>query len=191
MVSLQFRCRLVCWLFSSCNIPWNADALAVHLNIRQLSSLILRFLYEQENPDLDSVSLEDCPWFRGTVRVYSSACTIYYAPSDKSGTRSMFRERIRAVDSWHGGSACRDCVFVNHSPDLEGFLGLLVARVHSFLSISHDKIKYPCALVSWFSTVGSSPCPNTGMWIVEPDFDNMGKRAMSIIHLDSDEQGLP
>jgi hypothetical protein len=76
-------------------------------------------------------------------------------------------------------------VFIDHSPDVDGFSGLLVARVQSFLSISHNKTKYPCALVSWFSTVGTSPCPNTGMWIVEPDFDNMGNRAMSIIHLDT------
>jgi len=97
----------------------------------------------------------------------------------------MFCKWIRAVDSWRGGPARRDCVFVDHSPDLEGFSGLLVARVHLFLSISYDKTKYPCALVSWFLTVGSSPCPYTGMWIVEPDFDNMEKKAMSIIHLDT------
>jgi hypothetical protein len=81
--------------------------LATYLHVPHLPSLIRRFLYEQENPDpdvpLDSVLLEDCPRFRGTVRVYPSACAIYYAPSDKSGTRSMFRERIRAVDSWRGG----------------------------------------------------------------------------------------
>jgi hypothetical protein len=134
------------------NIPRKADTLGIHLKVPHLSSLIRRFLYEQDNPDLDipldSVSLEDCSRFSGTVRVYPSACAIYYAPSDKSGTRGMFRERIRAVDSWRGGPARRDCVFIEHSPDVEGFADLLVARVHSFLSILHDKTKYPCALVS-------------------------------------------
>jgi hypothetical protein len=91
------------------NIPRNADALGTYLNVPHLPMLISRFLYEQENPDLDipldSVSLEDCPRFRGTVRVYPSACATYYAPSDRSGTQGMFRERIHAVDTWRGGPA--------------------------------------------------------------------------------------
>jgi hypothetical protein len=41
----------------------------------------------------------------------------------------------------------------------------------------------------WFSTIGDSPCSQTGMWMVKPDFDNTGNRAMSIIHLDSILQG--
>ena len=40
----------------------------------------------------------------------------------------MFRERISAVDSWGGGPARRDCVFIEHSPDIEGLAGLLVAE---------------------------------------------------------------
>jgi hypothetical protein len=115
----------------------------------------------------------------------------YYAPSDKSETRGMFREHIHAVKSWRGGPACYDCVFINHDPSVEGFQGLLVARVHSFLLLRNKKRKslFPCALVTRFSTVGLSPCSRTGMWMVEPDFDNMGNHAMSSIHLDSILQG--
>lgn len=100
----------------------------------------------------------------------------------------MFRERIRAVGSWRKGPARHDCVFVERDPDLPGFRGLYVARVRAFLSITHNKVKYPCAVVSWFSTVevgDSSPCPDTGMWMVEPDFDQTGNCAMSVIHVDS------
>jgi hypothetical protein len=171
------------------NLPRTAPELGIHLNIPNLRDRISRFLYEQENPDLDipldDVPLAACPQFDGNIRVFPSAVSIYYAPSDKSGIRGMFRERIRAVQSWRKGPARYDCVFVERDPDLPGFRALYVARVHAFLSITHNKVKYPCALVSWFSTIGDSPCPDTGMWMVEPDFDQTGNRAMSIIHIDS------
>ncbi|KAF8800035.1 hypothetical protein BYT27DRAFT_7236140 [Phlegmacium glaucopus] len=171
------------------NLPRTAPELGAYLAIPNLSALISRFLYEQENPDsdipLDDVPLADCPQFKGNIRVFPSAVSIYYAPSDKSGIRGMFRERIRAVDSWRKGPARHDCVFVEHNPDLPGFRGLYLARIRSFFSITHNKVKYPCALVYWFSTVGNSPCPDTGMWMVEPDFDQTGNRAMSVIHIDS------
>ncbi|KAF8801821.1 hypothetical protein BYT27DRAFT_7309117 [Phlegmacium glaucopus] len=171
------------------NLPRTATELGVHLNIPDLSGLVGRFLYEQEHPDLDipldEIPLADLPQFEGNIRVFSSAISIYYAPSDKSGIRGMFRERIRAVESWRNGPARYDCVFVEQDPDLPGFQGLFVARVRAFFSITHNKVKYPCALVSWFSTVGDSPCQDTGMWMVEPDFDQTGNHAMSIIHIDS------
>ena len=113
----------------------------------------------------------------------------YYAPSDKSGLRGMFQERIHAVSSWRRGLARYDCVFVERDPDLPGFRGLYVAHVHSFFSITHNRVKYPCALVSWFSTIGESPCLNTGMWMVKPEFDWTGNHTLSIIHLDSIMRG--
>jgi hypothetical protein len=99
----------------------------------------------------------------------------------------MFWERIRAdsVKSWQGGCPRRDCVFVEHDASIEGFQGLLVACVHSFLQLKGKGFKYPCALVMWFSTVGDSPCSQTGMWLLEPEFDVLGNCAMSIIHIDS------
>jgi len=33
--------------------------------------------------------------------------------------------------------------------------------------------------------MGDSPCSDTGMWKVEPDFDQTGNRVMSVIHIDS------
>jgi hypothetical protein len=101
----------------------------------------------------------------------------YYAPS--------VREHIRAVDLWRKGHGRHDTVFVSGDPDKEGFRGLLVARVQLFMSVVHNKVTYPCALVSWFSTVGDLPCPDTGMWKVAPDFDLTGGRAMSVVHLDT------
>ena len=54
------------------------------------------------------------------------------------------------------------------------FQGLLVAQVQLFLSVTHQRDSYPCVLVEWYSTIGIEPCPNTGMWMVEPDFDVSG-----------------
>jgi hypothetical protein len=144
-----------------------------------------------ENLELDDVPLSDCPVLTNLtkIRVFPSAVAIYYAPSDLSGTRGMFRERIRAVDSWRHGPARRDCVFVQHDPDQPGFRGLYVARVNHFFSVRHNRIQFPCALVSWYSTIGTVPCADTGMWRVQPDFDNLGNHAMSLIHLDSIVRG--
>jgi hypothetical protein len=170
-------------------LPHDALDLGLHLGIPNLHDLISRFLYERENPEsnipLDDIPLDQCPAVTGKVRVFPSAISIYYAPSDKSGVQGMYRERIRAVDSWRKGPERHDTVFISGNPDLDGFQGLLVGRVRLFLSIIHNKATYPCALVSWFSTVGDCPCPDTRMWMVEPDFDSTGHLAMSIVHLDT------
>ncbi|KAJ7687975.1 hypothetical protein B0H16DRAFT_1354306, partial [Mycena metata] len=94
-------------------------------------------------------------------------------------------ERIRAVRSWRGGPARYDTIFVEQDGDLPGFCGLLTARVLLFFSFKHDHIEYPCALVTWLAAIGDPPCPDVGMWMVEPDVDNRGKRVMDIIHVDS------
>jgi hypothetical protein len=97
----------------------------------------------------------------------------------------MFRERIRAIDSWRRGPPRHDCVYVQHDPNKPGFRGLYVARLRHFFSIHHNKTHFPCALVSWYSTIDDNPCVDTGMWKVKPDIDNTGNLAMLIIHLDS------
>ena len=163
--------------------------LAGQLGLPELPNLIRRFLYQQENPELIPLAvlpLDICPTLSQTkVYVYPSAIATYFAPSDKSGTKGMFREQIRAVDSWRKGPPRHDCVFVEQDSDLEGFRGLLVARVRSFLSIRHNKISYPCALISWYSAIGNEPCPNTKMWKVQPDLDDLGQPILDIIHLDT------
>jgi hypothetical protein len=40
--------------------------------------------------------------------------------------------------------------------------------------------------VTWFSAIGDEPCPDVGMWMVEPDVDRCtGRRVMDIIHIDT------
>jgi hypothetical protein len=178
------------------NLPLTVEGLSVHLNIPHLPNLVRRFLYEQlvqVDPDVElhDVPLFDCPVLTNTtkIRVFPSAVAIYYAPSDLSGTRGMFRERIRAVDSWRRGPPRHDCVFVQHNPNEPGFRGLFVARLKHFFSIRHNKTHFPCALVTWYSTIGNTACADTGMWRIKPDFDNTGDLSMSIIPLDSMVRG--
>ena len=66
---------------------------------------------------------------------------------------------------------------------------LNLARVLGFFSFSSCAKVYPCALVHWFSTFGLEPDPDTGMWVVVPDYDNHGYRNMSVIHIDSIVRG--
>ena len=97
----------------------------------------------------------------------------------------MRYERIRAVKSWRKGPKRFDTIFINTDASAEGMRGLDVARVRLFFSFSHNGIKYPCALVHWFSHPGNSPDDNTGMWEVEPDILDDGTKFVSIIHLDT------
>ena len=98
----------------------------------------------------------------------------------------MHQERIHAVKSWRKGPGHYDTIFINTDPSALGMHGLDVACVRLFFSFSHNGIQYPCALVHWFSCIGSSPSGNTGMWIVEPDIsDHNGQAITSIIHLDT------
>jgi hypothetical protein len=43
---------------------------------------------------------------------------------------------------------------------------------------------YPCALVHWFDSIGEKPCPNTGMWMVQPEYNGEGEPTLSVIHLE-------
>ncbi|KAJ6603945.1 hypothetical protein B0H10DRAFT_1922992 [Mycena sp. CBHHK59/15] len=171
--------------------PKNPDALARYLHLPDLVPLVRRFLYAQDNPDRDfdiplaNIPLDHCPDAPSSIKVFPSAIAKFYAPSDQSGIAGMLRERIRAVRSWRGGAPRHDCVFVEGDPELPGFRGLIAARVLLFMSFKDRGITYPCALVTWFSAIGDEPCPDVGMWMVEPDLNNRGQRIVDIIHVDT------
>ncbi|KAI0318160.1 hypothetical protein OF83DRAFT_1163587 [Amylostereum chailletii] len=169
-------------------LPRPVDMLAAALNIPRLPELIHRFLYDQHHPNSDissmDVPLANCPNFDGHVLVFPSAIASFYAPSDMSGLGGMRCERICSTSSWRGGPARRDCVFVEKDPTIPGFAGLYAVRALLFFRFTLDAVDYPCVLVSWFSPVSDTPCPDTGMWIVEPDLDRHGVREISVIPLD-------
>ncbi|KAJ7434405.1 hypothetical protein FB451DRAFT_1467623 [Mycena latifolia] len=169
--------------------PRKPALLAHHLHLPALPALLRRFLHAQDNPDLDvplaEVPLDGCPDAPRSIRVFPSAIATFYAPSDQSGIGGMLRERIRAVRSWRGGPPRYDCVYVEQDTEKPGFRGLLAARVLLFMSFKHEGVEYPCALVTWFSAITDEPCPDVGMWMVEPDLDHRRRRVMDIIHVDS------
>ena len=170
--------------------------LGEHIGQRNLADLVRQFLYIQLNPDdLGSEPvLDDCPelWGVSSISVFHLARATFCAPSDLSGIGGMHTELIRSNPLWKKGSVSaprRDCIYVANtlgdSEDTCGMQGLLVARVLLFFSFQADTILYPCALVHWYKTFGDGPDPDTGMWIVEPEYDENNFRSISVIHIDT------
>lgn len=165
--------------------------LSHRLGIDNLNEHIRRFLFDQQHPDSEicgmDMDLSSCPKISPTLRVhvFHSAIAIYHAPSDLSGIGGMHREYIRATPSWQRKAPHYDCVFVEREPDEEGFRALGVAQVRLFFSFKYENMTYSCAFVKWFETYQDSPCAETGLWRVKPDFDMRGQRMCSVIHIDS------
>ena len=170
-------------------VTHNFDVLVEHLSIPSFSNDVSCFLYEVNYPGLQipvtDIPLEYCPRYTGDIYVYPSANAIFHAPGDLSGVGGMLCEHIRSTSSWRKGPERQDCVYIVHDQDLVGFQGLFVAQVQLFFKIKYNSIVYPCAWVLWFMPAGSEPCPDTGMWRVEPEFDESGERATSVVPLDA------
>jgi hypothetical protein len=105
----------------------------------------------------------------------------------------MYREIIRSTPWWSRGDIGgprRDCVFVDGGEtEAPGMQGLLIARVYLFFKFSFANADYPCALVHWYTTVGTEPDSSTGLWVVEPEYAHGHYRNMGVIHLDSIVRG--
>jgi len=160
-----------------------------------LPDLVWHFLFYQLHPDSDiepdALSLEQCPvLWDSRVSVFHSATAIFRTPRNPSGPGGMYREVIRFTPWWAKGEITgprRDCIFVDGGEsDALGMQGLLVACVHLFFRFSFASVEYPCALVHWYTTVGTGPDSSTGLWVVEPKYTRGHRyRNMSVIHLDS------
>ena len=123
------------------------------------------------------------------VYVYHSASVTFYAPTNPSATNDLQREHIRATPSWWGGSSRYDTVFATGDLNIPGFRGLLIGRVRLLFSFFYRKKRHSCALVEWYSTYGSSPDEDTGLWLVTPDVTTNGIRKRGVIPLDSIVRG--
>jgi hypothetical protein len=132
---------------------------------------------------LADIDVRDCPHFWGPISVYHSAIAYFYAPSDLCGAGGMYRERIRSNPNWHREYPRYDTVFVQTSAGLDGMPGMTIARVLLFFSFTFNDTYYPCALVHWL-VPGTEPDEDTGLWVVQPEFECNGHRTLSIIHLD-------
>lgn len=152
--------------------------------------LVHQFLHNQLHPTVSDASSDDTPFMalpniQGRMAIYTSAVSMFYAPSDLSGVGGMRRERIHAVPLWRKSYSRYNCVFVNTDPTAEGMRGLDVARVRLFFSFKAAGKLYPCALVHWYSCIGDEPDEETCMWKVEPDFNVDGSPLLAVIHLDT------
>ncbi|KAG6838567.1 hypothetical protein C0991_010550, partial [Blastosporella zonata] len=71
------------------NAPRDIYKLGDHIKQPQLPELTQRFLYDQQNPHAevpgDEVDSTQLPPINSKVYIYSSACAVFYAPSDLSG----------------------------------------------------------------------------------------------------------
>ncbi|KAI6144676.1 hypothetical protein BKA82DRAFT_4330895 [Pisolithus tinctorius] len=104
-----------------------------------LLNILCHFLQSQLQHDdcnLEDVPLDEYPFYDGSVCVYNSASSMFYAPSDMSGLHGMCHEHIRCSPMWRNEGPRYDCT------------------------------EYPCVIIHWFSCVGDGPDTNTGMWIV-------------------------
>ena len=127
------------------------------------------------------------------VSVFHSATATFCAPSNPSGLGGMYQEVIHSTPLWSKGDIAgprRDCVFVDmvrsSSP---GMQSLLVARIYLPFKFLFAGVGYPCALVHWYTMIGTRPDGPTGLWAVEPKSSHHGCRNMGVVHLDSIVRG--
>ena len=133
-------------------------------------------------------SPSDLPQFDGRIRVHHSAQATFFAPSDLCGAGGMHQERIRSTPSWHGHPR-RDTVFVVLDDSLPGMEGMVVARVHLFISFCYRCVNYSCALVNWFVRDDDEREHDTRLWTVsleehegQPTFDIIDVRTLPTQH---------
>ena len=132
-----------------------------------LTRLIQEFIHNQYYPYLSMNDFSHLPPFYKKIKIYTSTVTTFHAPCDLSGIGGMEHEHIQAVSHWRKDPGHFDTLFINAACDNvegnyestsdHGFLGLEVSRAHLLFSFTHNGVKYPCALVPWFSHVGDMP----------------------------------
>ncbi|EIW74521.1 hypothetical protein CONPUDRAFT_66962 [Coniophora puteana RWD-64-598 SS2] len=152
------------------------------------------FLYNEALPssrrgteDLSLIPLSQLPRFNSTTRIfmYNSAIATFRAPSDLSGLHGMRHERIRSTPMWRSEAPRCDCAFVSANKEVAGMLGMEVVRVLAFFSFDYNGSQHSCALVHWFSRMRDERDPDTGMYLVSPDWNDDDSRSLAIIPVSS------
>ncbi|TFK95457.1 hypothetical protein BDV98DRAFT_517595 [Pterulicium gracile] len=111
--------------------------------------------------------LEDCK----KLCVFHLAVALFYAPSNYCGIGGMRTECICSTPNCHGEGPRCNCVFAkldSESAD-NGFQGMTVLCVMLLFSFEFKGHVFLCALVEWFSPVGTGPHSDFGMWLVKAD----------------------
>lgn len=63
--------------------------------------------------------------------------------------------------------------------------GLTIALALLFFAFTLDDVRHECALVHWFQRVADVVDEETGMWVVQPEYDNRNRRTLEVVHVDS------
>jgi hypothetical protein len=147
------------------------------------------FLYRHNFPDSNiTPELDDLPRFEGDIRVHHSAVARYYAPSDLCGKGGIHRETIRSNPSWFKKGGKRlpryDTVFVSVS-EKPGMEGMEIGRVLLFFSFRYHRQNWECALVTWYPKRDDVADPDTKMWVVQPEVDEVGAPVVEVVSLDA------
>ncbi|KAH9911917.1 uncharacterized protein BXZ73DRAFT_56713 [Epithele typhae] len=150
------------------------------LGIPRFKELLRRFLFDHENPDSeqpgDAVSLQDCPHIASSARIhlFNHAISTYYAPSEIHSTNGMHRDLLRCNPRWFHGKGRYDTCLVQIDDGAVGLASMIPARILSCFSF-----------LEWFEYEDDSPDPITGMWIVQPEFNEHNQKACGVIPIDS------
>ncbi|KAI6014912.1 hypothetical protein PISMIDRAFT_116972 [Pisolithus microcarpus 441] len=107
------------------------------------------------------------------VSVLHSAILTFYAPSGSSGLSGMHSECIQSTPCWHKHPACYNTVFLEWDLDIPGMGGLCIGQVFLFFTFIYNNI------------ISDKPNENTGMWIVQPDYDADRVPEMDVVHIHS------
>jgi len=100
----------------------------------------------------------------------------------------MRHERIRSTPLWHNTYPRRDTVFVETDAELPGMRGMAIGRVLLFLSFLFHGSRHSCAFVNWLVPQGNGPDPETGLWVVKPEYLG-NRRTAAVIPLDCIARG--
>ncbi|KAF8267186.1 hypothetical protein EI94DRAFT_1841881 [Lactarius quietus] len=156
---------------------WHArdvSSLSNELSLPDLPQLISHFLCKQLGHSKDHEDPHHaCPRYTGCIHMFNHAIMTFHTPSNPSNDNGLRDEVIWATPLWLKEMPRYDCIFVNSDHELQGMHGM------EYLGIT-----YPCALVHWFSCISDEPDETTGMWMVNPDFEDGGKPIVVVIHID-------
>ena len=118
------------------------------------------------------------------VLVVTTATSMYFVPSDCSGTTGYMKKLIHATTSYRKKFPRYDTIFVRMGLAPRPH-GLLVAQLCVLFSFTIKGVHHKVALVEWFSYVGNSPDEDTGMWVVQREKQQDGLPLMDFIFVDT------
>ena len=179
-------------------MPRDLRVFAEYVGIPELPILVTRFLLETlcETSGGDDVwdTFNDDRWedtlheYEITVSgvwLFHSMTLQYNSTKDIEGNRGGKHKEIIRANPYYRGHGRFDCALIETNPEEPGMSGLDMVQVMLLFSVRVGARKIPMALVQWFRKVSGSPDKDTGMWIVEREYDEDGFLHCSVVHLNS------